>query len=526
MVLRFSFLAWTLVFALPGAAEEGGDLRKAKAYVAEVRKHLLESYLERERMSTAGLDGAALKALDAGLRGAEIPEGERTAGRAALAKETTSDGALDAVARAAPTADLAALADLAARAMVAETGDPFCRILTQDEMMQLVKLLGGAGKDGSAGLAVQPRGGSWTVAFVQAGTPADDEGLDVGDEIVRVGKRPTSEIAPGEIQELLKVPAGGALELGIRRHGKEYAFRLRPSKSTSSVRAQALGRGVGYLRLTIFDGNAVKEVKAALDGLAREGLRGLILDLRRNPGGALPSATGLADLFLPQDLLIARTICHYKPSLGGLQFPGLAPPPEYKTKQASAYEQLPLVVLVDGGSASASELLAGALKDHRRAVLVGTRTYGKGVGQSPVILSSMFLQRYLYLTVLRYSTPNGDEVNHVGVAADVESRPEALDAGSWDARWRLRQDGALDRWLAGRWSPALERAADYDGFDTAAWEGFDLLYDGLGTTLAKDVVREELRRAARRRAGAAWACDLQGDRVLQRGLVELLDRLK
>ena len=184
-----------------------------------------------------------------------------------------------------------------------------------------------------------------------------------------------------------------------------------------------------------------------------------------------------------------------------------------------------MVCLVDGGSASASELLAGALKDHRRAVLVGDKTYGKGVGQSPIVLSSMFLQRYLYLTVLRYSTPHGSEVNHVGVAPDVEAKTEA--AGP--EVLALRIGTALESWLDARWSPALAKAAEYDGFDTGAWEGFDALYAGLKTTRPKDVVREELRRAARREAirqGAAWACDLQGDAVLQRGLVVLLDRME
>lgn len=509
---------------------EGGDVRKAKAYLAEVRKHLLESYLERERLSGAGLAGAAFQALARGLRASELPAGERAAALEALAAEETIEGALEAVAREAPSADLAALADLAARAMVQETGDPFCRIFTQEELNRLMKLMGGQ-RESAAGVTLQPRGGGLAVAYVQAGTPADEEGVEIGDEVVAVGGRPAAELPADRLDEHLSIPAGGALELVVRRHGRDYPLRLKaPRTPGGSIRAQSLGRGVGYLRMTLFDGNAVKEVEAALQGLAREeGLRGLVLDLRRNPGGALPSATGVADLFLPQDLLIARTVCHYKPSIGGLRFPGLTPPAEYKTRKASAWEDVPMVCLVDGGSASASELLAGALKDHRRAVLVGSKTYGKGVGQSPIVLSSMFMKRYLYLTVLRYSTPGGHEVQHVGVAPDVVARPDALDAEGWDARFRLRQDGGLERWLDARWGPALEKAADWDGFDTAAWPGFDALAGGLQTALPRDAIRDELRRAARRRAidaGAAWACDLQGDTVLQRGLVELLDRLK
>ncbi len=507
-----------LILGTAAFPAEGGDLRKAKAYVAEVQKHLLTSYLERERLTAAGLAAAAFKALDDGLREAALP-----AARAALAAEETVAGAFEAIAKAEPAADLAALADRAARAMVAETGDPFCRILTQEELTRLVKLIGGQGRESTAGVSLQPKGRGYAVAFVQAGTPADEEGLEVGDELLAAGARELDGLPPEQAAELLKLPAGGTLELRVKRGTHVGTLRLRaPKAATSQVRAQALGRGVGYVRLTLFDGNAVRDVEKALQDLSRGDLRGLIFDLRRNPGGALPSATGIADLFLGQDLLIAKTVCHYEPSLGGLKFPGLTPPAEYKTRKASDFEDLPMVCLVDGGSASASELLAGALKDHRRAVLVGARTYGKGVGQSPIVLSSMFLQRYLYLTVLRYSTPRGDEVQHVGVAADVEALPEPFDPG----RWALRADGRLDRWLDGRWGAALEKAAEWDGFETSAWEGFDVLFADLKTALSKDVVREELRRAARRRASTAWACDLQGDRVLQRGLVELLDRMK
>jgi carboxyl-terminal processing protease len=524
--MHVALWVWWAAFPAP----EEGDLRKAKAYVAEVRKHLLESYLERERMSAAGLAAAALQALARGLKESELPEAERAAALAALAVEETTDGAFDALARAAPTADVAALADRVARAMVHETGDPFCRILTQEELGQLMKMMGGGARDASPGVALKPKGPGFEVAHVQAGSPADEEGVDMGDEVVGLAGRPAADLKPEDVGGLLRIPEGGTLELVVRRHGRDYALRLRaPKAPAGSIRSQALGRGVAYVRMTLFDGNAVREVEAALRALSGGGLRGIVLDLRRNPGGALPSATGVADLFLPQDLLIARTICHYQPSLGGLKFPGLAPPAEYKTRKASPYEAVPMVCLVDGGSASASELLAGALKDHRRAVLVGARTYGKGVGQSPIVLSSMFMKRYLYLTVLRYSTPHGDEVQHVGVAPDVEARPEALDAAGWDARWTLRQGGALERWLGPRWGPALAKAADWDGFETTSWEGFDDLAGSLATALPRDVLREELRRAARRRAteeGAAWACDLQADRVLQRGLVELLDRIK
>src|SRR6185295_6092340 len=136
--------------------------------------------------------------------------------------------------------------------------------------------------------------------------------------------------------------------------------------------------GVGYLRLTIFDMSLVKETKSALDALKRAGMKGLILDLRHNPGGALPAATGVADLFLAQGLKITNTVSHYKPSVGGLRLPMLGINADFVTTVASPYESMPMVCLINRASASASELLAGALKDHRRAMLIGETTYGKG----------------------------------------------------------------------------------------------------------------------------------------------------
>src|SRR5688572_473897 len=219
--MRIRCVLLIALFALPGeATEAGGDLRKAKAYVSEVRKHLLRSYLERERMSEAKLAAAALQALAKGLKEVDVPAEQRRDALAALDDEETIDGALEAIARAAPAVDVNALADLAASGMVRETGDPFCRILTQDEMTKLVKMIGGGGKDVTAGVMVQPKEDGLAVAYVQACTPADEEGLNVGDLILRIGDRPVGGLTADQAGEALKIPAGGALELTARRGGR------------------------------------------------------------------------------------------------------------------------------------------------------------------------------------------------------------------------------------------------------------------------------------------------------------------
>lgn len=520
------------VLAGVGLRPEPEDLRKARAYLREVQKHLLESYIERERMDRDRLSEAAVRGMARAMDHrdfAELDPAVRAAVRKAVRGKASMEEALAAAAEAAPGLDLVKLADHAGRAMIRETGDPFSRLLTDQDMARLIKSLQGEGRDDSAGCALKPEGDAARVVYVQYGTPAYEEGIEMGDEVLEIGGRPVRDLEGEDLADFLRIPSGGVLELKVRRYGREYVFRLPPRRAhIPDVRFQYLGRGVGYLRMTIFDTALVRRARTALNQMAREGMKGLILDLRHNPGGALPASTGVADLFLPQGLLVTRTVSHYRPNLWGLRLPGFSGEMEFQSKVPSAYEEIPMVVLVNRASASASELLAGALQDHGRAVLVGERTFGKGVGQAPILLNSMFLKRYLYLTVLRYTTPRGREVEGRGIEPDIACAEDRPDAATFDAVWKLRRSGKLEKYLEARWGPATRALAETDGFDAARWEGFEELYRSLDTTLTRDQVREELRRAARRRReaeGHVWVCDLQTDTVLQRGLVELLDRL-
>jgi carboxyl-terminal processing protease len=502
------------------AAPPAGDLRKARAYVREVKKHLLESYIDSDRVKEEDLVVAGIRAMAGASTGK---------GKDAVLAEASLEDALEAASTADPEADLIALADAAARAMVAAIGDPYSHLFTDEEMNRLAKAMQGQGRDESAGLMLQNRGGKVVVAYVQYGYPAYQEGVEIGDEVVLVRGKKAAEVRPEALNEIVRLPAGDTLELRLRRDGREYDFRI-PARKTSvkDVRYEYLGQGVGYLRLTIFDLSLVKEVRAALDAMTRAGMKGLILDLRHNPGGALPAATGVADLFLPQGLTITNTVSHYKPSVGGLAIPGLSLDREFVTKDRSPYETLPMVCLINRASASASELLAAALKDHKRATLIGETTYGKGVGQTAILLSSMLMKRYLYLTVMRYTSPNGTAVDHVGVPPDLAFDDGRPSAERFAAEWALRRSGAVERYRDAHWDGTLRRLADADGFEISRYDGFDAFYAGLETTLTKDQVREEVRRSARRRMedeGKVWMTDLQTDRVLQRGLVEVVDRL-
>jgi carboxyl-terminal processing protease len=520
MLGRGLLLLLALLTPLVAAEPEQGDLRKSKAYLREVKKHLLESYIDSDRVKEEDLIVAGIKAMAAASRG-EV--------RDAVLGSASLEGALEAAEGADADLDLIPLADHAARAMVATIGDPYSHLFTDDEMGRLSKALSGEGRDESAGFMLKNQGGTVVVAYVQYGYPAYQEGVEIGDEVLEIRGRKAGAVRPEEYNDLCRLPAGDTLELRLRRDGREYDFKIAARKtSVKDVRYEYLGQGVGYLRLTIFDLTLVKEVNGALAALKRAGMKGLILDLRHNPGGALPAATGVADLFLAQGLKITNTVSHYKPSIGGLRLPIGGINDDFVTKVPSPYESIPMVCLINRASASASELLAGALKDHKRALMIGETTYGKGVGQTPILLSSMLMKRYLYLTVMRYTTPNGTEVDHKGVVPEINMGDGRPAPEAFAAAWSLRRTGEIEKYLDGHWGAELKRLADNDHFETNRYPDFDAFYGFLKTKMSKDEVREEIRRAVRRRMedeGKVWMTDLQTDKVLQRGLVEILDRL-
>ncbi len=518
-------VAALLGFLFSSSLAQREDVRTAKAYLREVKKHLLESYVDRNRLSEEQLTKAGLR----GLADASVEKGVAERVR----KAESLDQALSAVAEQAEEGfDFLAFADHAARAMVRETGDPYSRILTQEEFNKLLRMMQGGAREESAGISV--RAGNGEVAYIQYGYPAYEEGIEIGDLVLEVGGRAVAGLSQESLNELLRLRTGTEIPVKIRRpgHRDPYVFMLRSRKTpVRDVRSEYFGEGIGYLRLTIFDLRLSSEVKKALEGLQKQGMKTLILDLRHNPGGALPAATAVADLFLPQGLVITTTQSNYKPNLFGIRIPGAGGDQEFKTKVRTDFEEMPLLVLVNRASASASELLSGALQDHKRATIVGETTYGKGVGQAPIFLTSVFQKRYLYLTVMTYKLPSGRSIHHQGVVPDIEYRQARPSAEKFAEIWRVRTGGRLEKYLDESWprhGDRLRQLAKNDGFEWDRYPDFERLYSSLDTTLTKDEAREEVRRTLRRRLerteDAVWVSDLETDLQLQRAFVQLLDR--
>lgn len=246
------------------------------------------------------------------------------------------------------------------------------------------------------------------------GTPAQRAGIEPGDEIVEIDGYTVLEEGLTDTIDRLRGPSGTPVALKVRRENFDdtLEFHLTRQKiRVASVRAALLDQSIGYLRLSQFNDTTPDEAKDAIAELTDEArqlsgdaLSGLILDLRNNPGGILDSAVGVSDLFLDDGVIVSAK--------------GRTPESRF-TRVAKSGDVLggaTVVVLVNGGSASASEIVAGALQDHDRATIVGTRTFGKGLVQTVTPLSR---GRAIKLTTSHYFTPSGDSINETGVSPDV-----------------------------------------------------------------------------------------------------------
>lgn len=301
---------------------------------------------------------------------------------------------------------------------VAHGLDPWSRYLAPDEFRAVRGSIQGA-FDG-IGASVDQRDG-WPVVIAPIeGSPAWDAGLLPGDIIGRIDEHATFGLSPDEVSAKLRGPAGSKVVLDLVRDGEEMQLTLERRRVVvrNVPYAFVAAPGIGYLRLAHFSQGAAKDVALAVDSLRASGARSLVLDLRGNPGGTIDEAVAIAGQFLPKGASITRTV-------------GRAPNTDkaYDATAATSEVGWPLAVLVDRGSASASEILAGALQDHDRAVLVGDSTFGKGVAQQIYPLRAS--QGAVQLTVSHYLTPSGRSI-HRARAHDSGDEEGDEDEGAED----------------------------------------------------------------------------------------------
>ena len=240
-------------------------------------------------------------------------------------------------------------------------------------------------------------------------TPAFRAGLAAGDKILKINDEWTKDMAIEQAVDKMRGPKGTQVRLLIIREGwdKPKEFKItRDVIKVQSVKSKMLDNEIGYLKIIQFQGQTGQEVEKALNGLESKGLKKLILDMRNNPGGILDASVDVSSMFLPKDKLVVY-----------LQGRQASDRRDYLTSGSLITRDYPMVVLVNTGSASASEIVAGALQDSKRAVIMGTQTFGKGSVQTVFPLEG---GGGIRLTTAKYYTPSGRSIQNVGITPDIE----------------------------------------------------------------------------------------------------------
>ena len=270
-----------------------------------------------------------------------------------------------------------------------------------------------SGEFGGLGIEVSMESGVVKVISPIDDTPASRAGIKAGDYIVKINNIQVQGKSLSEAVDLMRGPVGSGIELTIRRRGEKKALKfniIREIIQIKSVKSDLLEENIGYIRLTSFNENSEKQIKKEIRKFEQnKKVKAYILDLRNNPGGLLSQAIKIADFFLNNGEIVSTK--SRKKSENRKWF----------AKEGDLTNGKAIIVLINYGSASASEIVAGALKDHKRAILLGENSYGKGSVQSIIPLKNNGAIR---LTVAKYYLPSGKSISEVGVSPDIEINEE------------------------------------------------------------------------------------------------------
>ena len=285
--------------------------------------------------------------------------------------------------------------------------DPHSAYLTPENYKDLQ--MDTQGRFGGLGIEITIKSGLLTVVSPIEDTPAFKAGIKPGDMIFKIEEEFTKDMTLVDAVKKMRGLKGTKINLSIKREGvpELIDFSLvRDTIRVQSVRSRTLETGYGYIRLAQFQERSDRDVQKALESLigGKGGLKGLVLDLRNNPGGLLTQAVRVSDLFLDSGLIVYTE--------GRIE----SQKQKYFSQKNASWLDFPIVVLVNGGSASASEIVAGALQDHKRAVVLGTKTFGKGSVQTILPLDD---NSALRLTTARYFTPKGRSIQATGIVPDI-----------------------------------------------------------------------------------------------------------
>jgi C-terminal peptidase prc len=377
------------------------------------------------------------------------------------------------------------------------------------------------------GAHVGMRDGHFTIVAPIYEGPAYRAGMRSLDRVVEVDGEPTRELGFLGTVGRLKGPSGTPVRMRILRRGWSDAQEItvvREKVKVPVVLADVLPGRLGYLRLARFGEGAARDVREGFGALARSGARAFILDLRDNGGGLLEAAIEVSDAFLGEGLEVVST--RGRPRSGDVR--------RFYATGGDVLEGAPLVVLVNGGTASASEIVSGALRDHGRARIVGERTFGKGSVQTVMPLRAADGASRLKLTVARYYLPSNTCIDK-GAGGEGGIAPDVLQSDAPLSGWETEEMARASLFekveecvlkAIGKYPVKMETLGDMDGGSLDAYPGLREVFAAEGAKVSERGVRLMARASLRRRLadrrGRPFVTDLQDDRVLRRGVFELL----
>jgi carboxyl-terminal processing protease len=526
-----------LLLLLPSASQ-AGDLSEAgkrslryleavrrgvRAYHIEGDKHAPEVYVKAAWESMVKvLEAKKVKSVDE-VRSAVLIEALRRSKMTDLKRLVTL---LDRFAERVEGVDVEELAEVGAKGMFLPLQDPFSALVDTERLKKLTRAMSSS-SDKSLGVGpTRTPEGEWKVAHLRSGYPADDADLRIGDRILAIDGKDAKTLPPTQVMESFKAEAGESVRLTVQREGwaKPHTVTLfQGSTRRTNVEHRMLPGRIGYVRALIFNMTLAREMEKSLKALEAEGMRGLILDLRGNPGGALPACVSVASKFLEGGTEIATMESHH---------PFMARKQTFRAKEKDTHPNRPLVVLINKASASASEMLSGALKYNKRGVVVGETSFGKGVGQSVMPVGTKLKHQkaqFFYITLMEYYLPGGVVVNHKGVEPDVPETPFPLSWETYEKVRALRQRGAVRAYAEAAARDHGDAVAEALGFS----RGGPMKLPGLveyfrdvkDTDLPRGLLLREICRASRRALERERKKNLllrpREDRVLCRGVFEL-----
>ena len=293
------------------------------------------------------------------------------------------------------------------REMLEKLKDPYTRFMDPQEFKNMQVDTSGELTGVGIQITQEEKTKQLVVVSPIEGTPASNAGIMSKDLIVKIDGKSTKGMDTNQAVSLIRGEPGTSVTLTIKRNGNLKDFRIKRAKieihPVKFSQNQSPAGNIGYIRLNQFSANAAKEMRDAIKDLETKKVAGYIMDLRSNPGGLLYASTDIASMWMDKGTIVS-TVARSGPRKKEVASPGIL------TKK-------PLVILVDGGSASASEILSGALQDNGRATLVGTKTFGKGLVQSVRPLDD---GSGLAVTIAKYLTPSGRDINKKGIEPDIE----------------------------------------------------------------------------------------------------------